>query len=195
MTDRKVGLVALALFVASIPLANWTLDRYGFRDVWLLGPVASGVVWVGLAFVARDVVQLTLGKVITLAAIAAGVVLSVILADPGLAAASAWAFCLSELLDFVIYTPLAARRFLAAVLISSVAGSFLDSALFLRIAFGSFHGWWQLAVAKSVIVCLAAPVAWYVRKRLTPPSAPPTVVPAHILERQAYRNKTGRWAE
>ena len=70
--SAKSGFVALALFVASIPLANWTLHRYGFRDVWLLGPVASGVVWVGLAFVARDVVQLTLGKRVTLAGIAAG---------------------------------------------------------------------------------------------------------------------------
>lgn len=165
---RKTGFVALALFVASIPLANWTLHRYGFRDVWLLGPVASGVVWVGLAFVARDVVQLTLGKAVTLAGIAVGVALSVILADPGLAAASGWAFLLSEALDFAIYTPLAERRFMLAVLISSVAGSFLDSALFLRIAFGSYHGWWQLAVAKSLIVVLASPVAWEVRRRVVP---------------------------
>lgn len=170
--DKRVGLVALTLFVASIPLANWTLDRYGFRHVPLLGPVASGVVWVGLAFVARDVVQLTLGKTVTLVAIAVGVGLSFWLASPGLAAASAWAFCLSELMDFGIYTPLAKRRFMAAVVISSVAGSFLDSALFLRIAFGSYHGWWQLAVAKSLIVLCAAPVAWGVRQRAVPRNVP-----------------------
>jgi uncharacterized PurR-regulated membrane protein YhhQ (DUF165 family) len=66
-------------------------------------------------------------------------------------------------LDFGIYTPLAERRFMLAVLVSSVAGSFLDSALFLRIAFGSYDGWWQLAVAKSLIVLLASPLAWEVR--------------------------------
>lgn len=159
-------LVALTIFIASIPLANWTLHRYGFVDVIWLGPIASGVVWVGLAFVARDVVQLTLGKAVTLAAIIVGVVLSALLADPGLAAASAWAFLLSEMLDFGIYTPLADRQYFLAVILSSVAGSFLDSALFLRIAFGSYDGWWQLAVAKSAIVALAAPIAWLIRQQV-----------------------------
>lgn len=170
--SARVGFVSLALFVASIPLANWTLHRYGFVDVPVLGAVASGVVWVGLAFVARDVVQLTLGKAVTLAGIAVGVVLSIWLADPGLAAASAWAFLLSEALDFAIYTPLAERRFMLAVLVSSVAGSFLDSALFLRIAFGSYDGWWQLGVAKSLIVAVAAVVAWEVRRRAVPRHVP-----------------------
>jgi uncharacterized PurR-regulated membrane protein YhhQ (DUF165 family) len=170
--NKWAGIIPLALFIVSIPLANWTLHRYGFKDVWLLGPVASGVVWVGLAFVARDVVQLTLGKLVTLAAIGVGVALSVILADPGLAKASAWAFLLSEVLDFVIYTPLARRQFVLAVVLSSVAGSFLDSALFLRIAFGSYHGWWQLAVAKSLIVGLAAPVAWFIRRQMEADAVP-----------------------
>jgi uncharacterized PurR-regulated membrane protein YhhQ (DUF165 family) len=157
------GIAALVVFVACIPAANWTLHRYGFVDVVGLGPVASGVVWVGLAFVARDVIQLELGKAATFAGIAAGVALSVILADPGLAAASAWAFLLSETLDFAIYTPLAERAFVLAVLASSVAGSFADSALFVRIAFDSYRGWWQLAVVKSLIVCVAAPVAWWIK--------------------------------
>jgi uncharacterized PurR-regulated membrane protein YhhQ (DUF165 family) len=100
-----------------------------------------------------------------LVAIASGVVLSFLLADPGLAAASAWAFLVSELIDFAIYSPLAQRRFVLAVGLSSVAGSCIDSALFLRIAFGSIHGWWQLAVAKSVIVILVTPAAWAVRRR------------------------------
>lgn len=168
-TTKTTGLVALALFIASIPLANWTLDRYGFVDVPGLGSVASGVVWVGLAFVARDVVQLTLGKATTLAAIAFGLALSAWLASPGLALASGLAFALSELLDFSIYTPLAERRFATAVLISSVAGSFLDSALFLRVAFDSYHGWWQLAVVKSAIVVLVAPLALLVRRVIAVP--------------------------
>jgi len=169
MIERKMlpGLAAAALFVASIPLANWTLDRYGFVDVPGLGGVAAGVVWIGMAFVARDVVQLTLGKVAALVAIAVGVALSYALADPALATASVIAFGLSELLDFGIYTRLARRRFVLAVLVSSVAGSFLDSALFLWIAFGSTAGWWQLAVAKSLIVAAFAPLAWGVRRAVS----------------------------
>jgi len=140
------------------------LSRYGFVSVPVLGSVASGVVWVGLAFVLRDLGQLLTSKWHTVAAIVTGVVLSYVLADPFLAVASAWAFCLSELLDFSIYTPLARRRFVLAVVLSSIAGSFLDSALFLRLAFHSYDGWWQLAVAKSLIVVLVSPVAWGVRR-------------------------------
>lgn len=162
--SRAAASVVWAAFVATIPVANWTLSRYGFVSVPLLGSVASGVVWVGLAFVLRDLGQLLTSKWHTLAAVAVGVVLSYILADPFIAVASAWAFCLSELLDFSIYTPLARRRFVLAVLVSSIAGSFLDSALFLRLAFDSYDGWWQLAVAKSLVVVLAAPLAWGVRR-------------------------------
>jgi uncharacterized PurR-regulated membrane protein YhhQ (DUF165 family) len=167
--NRKIGFVFLAVFVATIPLANWTTDTYGFRDVWLVGMIPAGTAWIAVSFVARDLTQLTLGKVWALAGIAVGALLSVLLADPGLAWASFAAFTLSELLDMGIYTPLAKRQWTVAVILSSAVGALVDSWLFLRIAFGeeaAAAGWWRLALAKIVIVLLVTPVAMLARRRV-----------------------------
>lgn len=165
-----MGWVCLAVFVATIPLANWTTDAYGFRDVWLVGMIPAGTVWISVSFVARDVTQLRLGRSWALVGIAVGAVMSLVLASPGLAWASFWAFGLSELLDTAVFTPLANRgRFVAAVLLSSVLGGALDSWLFLRIAFGSeaaADGWWRLAIAKAVIVAVVTPLAILVRRQV-----------------------------
>jgi len=164
MTTPKLAVFTFAAFAATIPAANWTLARYGFVDVPVLGPVASGVVWIGLAFVLRDIGQRLSNRWLTVPAILVGVVLSWWLASPAFAVASAAAFGLSETLDWAIYTPLAERRFYLAVVLSSVAGSFVDSALFLHLAFGSTMGWWQLAVAKSAIVLAVSPLALAARR-------------------------------
>jgi len=167
---KRLGFITLALFIATIPAANITLDRVGLVDVPGLGPVASGVVWVGLAFVLRDVSQLLLGRWWTLPAVIVGGLLSWWLATPFLAVASGAAFATSELLDWAIYTPLAeSGRFTTGVIVSGWAGSFLDSAVFLWIAFGSLHGWWQLSVVKIVVLMVITPVAALVRSRLAVP--------------------------
>jgi uncharacterized PurR-regulated membrane protein YhhQ (DUF165 family) len=160
--------VCLAVFVGTIPLANWTTDTYGFRDVWLVGMIPAGTVWISASFVARDTTQVALGRMWALVGIAVGAVLSLLLADPGLAWASFSAFSLSELLDMSIYTPLADRgKFVSAVLLSSVIGGALDSWLFLRIAFGEHaaaDGWWRLALTKALIVAVVTPIAILVRR-------------------------------
>ena len=51
--------------------------------------------------------------------------------------ASAAAFLFSELADTAVYTPLARRRLISAVLASSLVGTIIDSTLFLWLAFGS----------------------------------------------------------
>lgn len=167
MTRTRIGLLALALFLVTIPLANWTLDRYGFIDVPWLGMIPAGTAWIGVAFVARDVAQLLTGRKPVVAAIVVGALLSAVLANPGLAWASLLAFGLSETLDLCIYTPLADRgRFALGVLLSSVAGGALDSWLFLRVAFGAdvaAAGWWRLAIAKAIIVGVVTPLAIMLR--------------------------------
>lgn len=160
------ALAVYAAFIATIPAANWWLDRFGFWDIPGLGPVASGVIFAGLAFVLRDVAQLLTNRWWTLAAVACGVILSYWLADPFIATASAVAFGLSELLDLAIYTPLAERRFTLAVVLSSLAGGVADSALFLWLAFDSTAGWWQLAVVKAAVIACAVPIARKARRDL-----------------------------
>lgn len=165
---NRSAIAAYAAFIATIPAANYTLERVGFVDVPGLGPVASGVAWAGLAFVLRDVAQMLTNKWATLPAIAAGALLSAWLASPALAVASAAAFALSEALDWAIYSPLANRHFTTAVASSSVIGGAVDSAVFLQLAFGSTRGWWQLGVAKAVLVAAAIPLAKAVKARAVP---------------------------
>ncbi|GIJ12722.1 VUT family protein [Micromonospora andamanensis] len=69
-----------------------------------------------------------------LACIAAGAVLSAVLAAPTLALASAAAFAVSELADLLVYQPLRGRGLLRAVLASNAVGAPLDTIVFLTLA-------------------------------------------------------------
>lgn len=60
--NKRTGWAFLIGFILTIPLANAWLKHFGLWRVPGLGPVASGVIWVGLAFVLRDVAQLILGR-------------------------------------------------------------------------------------------------------------------------------------
>src|SRR5262249_52920896 len=72
-------------------------------------------------------------------AILAGAVLSALLAPPALVIASATAFLLSEFADLVVYTPLARRGLLIAVVASGVVGLVADSVVFLWLRCGPLH--------------------------------------------------------
>src|SRR6202042_3263579 len=113
--SRRIGVLAFACFLASIPLANWMIQHVGTVCVPqgpCLVPVApgllapSGVLTVGAALVLRDVVQRCLGLLWGLLAIALGTALSTLVAPAALVRASGAAFALSELADFAVYTPL-----------------------------------------------------------------------------------------
>lgn len=139
-------LLLIAAFAATIPAANWLIWNVGTVCVPngpCLIPVApgilapSGVLMIGAALVLRDLVQRACGPLISLVCIVAGAVVSGAVAAPALVFASGAAFLFSELADFAVYTPLAKTRFLTAVLASNVAGSMVDSALFLWLAFGT----------------------------------------------------------
>lgn len=171
---RVSGWACLAVFVLSIPFANWWLDRHGLWSHFgpISGPIPSAVWVVGIAFVVRDVAQLLVGRRWTWSAIAVGTVLSWWLASPTLAVASGAAFLWSESTDALIFTPLAdrgtTRAFLTGVSISGYLASVVDSTIFVRLAFHQFDGWWQLTVVKIFFVMCATPVAWAVRQRLVP---------------------------
>lgn len=134
---RRVGLLSLTAYIGTVIAANWAVHRYGIVPVGfgLLAP--AGVYFAGLAFTLRDITQETLGRVVVVAAIAAGALASYFVSSGRLAIASAVAFGLSELADFAVYTPLRKRGWLRAVVLSNVVGLAVDSILFLWIAFGS----------------------------------------------------------
>jgi queuosine precursor transporter len=143
----REGILFLALFALTIPAANWLIGHVGTACVPPQGPclvpvapglmAPSGVTMVGMALVLRDLAQRRLGTAISAVAILIGSGLSALLAPASLVVASATAFLLSEFADLAIYTPLARRRLVTAVIASSCAGLVVDSIVFLWLAFGS----------------------------------------------------------
>lgn len=166
-------IAVVVAFLACIPAANWLIGNVGTRclpDGPCLIPVGfglmapSGVLMIGAALVLRDLVQRWLGLGWVLVAILVGALMSATVAPPSLVMASAAAFLLSELADTAIYTPLAERRLLLAVALSSLVGIVIDSAIFLWLAFGSLALLPGQIVGKAIMVALAMPVIWLIRR-------------------------------
>lgn len=139
MTERSnkaLGFLVGAAYVATIPAANIALHRYGTVPVGFGHQAPAAVFLAGPALVLRDAVQWLLGRRIAIAALIVGIVLSFLVADPAVALASAVAFGVSEAADMAVFSRLS-PRWVRAVLAGGVVGILLDSLLFLSIAFGS----------------------------------------------------------
>ena len=121
-------------YLGTVVLANYLTAHYGFVPVGFGLAATAGTYAAGLAFVARDAVQDTLGRAGVLAVLAVGAVLSWWLSTPQLAVASAAAFALSELVDMAVYTPLRRRGYVRAAVASNLIGSLVDTCLFLTLA-------------------------------------------------------------
>jgi queuosine precursor transporter len=79
--------------------------------------------------------------------------------------ASAVAFLLSELADFAVYTPLQQKRFVVAVVASSLVGLTVDSFVFLYLAFGSLDYLLGQIIGKAWMVLFSIPVIRWIRQR------------------------------
>lgn len=172
---RREGLIFLVLFALTIPAANWMIGHLGTACVAPHGPCVvpvapgvvapSGVMMVGFALVLRDLVQRRLGAGISAIAILFGTAASALLAPPNLVLASGVAFLLSEFADLAVYTPLARRRLVAAVVASSAAGLVVDSIVFLWLAFGSLDFLLGQVIGKAWMVLLSVPLVAWLRRR------------------------------
>jgi queuosine precursor transporter len=171
--NRKLGYVALLLFLASVPFANWLIQHVGTvcpPGAPCLVPVApgvlapSGVLAAGAALVLRDVVQRCLGPVWGVAAIVIGSALSALIAPPALVVASALAFLLSEAADFAVYSPLQRRRLVLAVALSAGVGLVVDSLVFLHLAFGSLEFLPGQVIGKAWAVLFSLPLIRWLRR-------------------------------
>jgi uncharacterized PurR-regulated membrane protein YhhQ (DUF165 family) len=174
MRRNVEGGIFLVLFCLTIPAANWMIGHVGtfcIPNGPCVLPVApglmapSGVLMIGIALVLRDLVQRRLGVEFGIAAIVAGAALSAGLAPRSLVIASAAAFLLSEAADFAVYTPLARRRLVLAVVASSMVGLVVDSLIFLYLAFGSLDFLAGQIVGKAWMVLLSIPLVAYIRRR------------------------------
>lgn len=174
MQSLNRTLALTAAFAATIPLANLLIGNVGtvcIPDGPCLLPVGfgltapSGVLVVGASLVLRDMVHEAGGAKAALSAIGIGGLLSAIFAAPALSLASVIAFVLAELADLAVYAPLRERRLWLAVLLSGIAGSVVDSAVFLWIAFGSLDFIAGQIVGKMWMTLLALPVLWAARTK------------------------------
>jgi queuosine precursor transporter len=171
----REGAVFLVLFAFTIPAANWLIGHVGTSCAVPHGPCVvpvapglmapSGVMMVGIALVLRDLVQRRLGTGPSALAILFGSGVSALLAPASLVIASAAAFILSEFADLAVYTPLARRRLVAAVVASSLIGLIVDSIVFLWLAFGSLDFLAGQVVGKSWMVLLSIPFVAWLRRR------------------------------
>lgn len=155
---------SLAAYVLTIVAANWMTVTFGLVPIGFGLAVTAGTFAAGAALLLRDAVQVTLGKVVSLAAIAVGVAVSYVVADPMIAVASALAFAASELVDFAVFTPMRARSLARAVLVSSVVSAPVDTVLFLHIA--GFGVTWQAVLGQFIVKTGMALLAamWLVRR-------------------------------
>lgn len=172
---RREGVIFLILFALTIPAANWLIGHVGTACIAPAGPCVvpvapgvmapSGVIMVGVGLVLRDLVQRRLGTALSALAILAGAGLSALVAPPALIFASAAAFLLSEFADLAVYTPLARRRLVAAVVASSGVGLVVDSIVFLWLAFGSLQFLPGQVIGKAWMVLLSIPFVAWLRRR------------------------------
>ena len=149
------------LYIALIVLVNW-----GFTVVPLI-KLADGTLWpplslvVGFIFVVRDFAQREIGHRVLLAMLV-GAVLSYIMANPFVAVASAAAFAVSELADWLVYS-VTKRPLSQRILLSSLLGTPIDSAVFLGgIGLLSPAG---VAVMTASKMAGALVVWWLIRRR------------------------------
>ena len=172
---RREGVIFMVFFALTIPVANWLIGHLGTVCIAPHGPCVvpvapgvmapSGVMMVGVALVLRDLVQRRLGTSVSALAILFGAGVSALVAPPALILASAVAFLLSEFADLAVYTPLARRRLVAAVVASSCAGILIDSIVFLWLAFGSLEFLLGQVIGKSWMVVLSIPFVAWLRRR------------------------------
>jgi queuosine precursor transporter len=172
--QQREGIAFLILFALTIPAANWLVGNIGtqcLRAGPCLIPVApglmaqSGVLMIGLALVLRDLVQRRLGIPIVISAIFAGATLSALVAPPSLVLASAIAFLLSELADFTVFTAYGRQRLIRGVVASGLVGLWIDSIVFLWLAFGSFDFLAGQVVGKAWMLLLSMPFIVWLRWR------------------------------
>lgn len=172
---KTIGLAALAGYIAVIVLANWAVNRFGVVSVGFGLAAPAAVYFVGLAFALRDILHRTLGRTVVIGAILVGATVSYWISAsatiPGgvtsLALASGVAFLVSEASDLAVYEPLRKKGWAPAVVASNIVGLFVDSLLFLYLAFGSLAFLWGQVVGKATMTAVAVTLIAVANSRKT----------------------------
>lgn len=172
-SSSVAAVLPVVVFISTVVAANSLTIRYGLINVGFGLTAAAGTAAAGLTLLARDWVHQAAGRPTVLACIGTGAVFSAAPAGPRLAAASAVAFLVAELVDLLVYQQLRSRGMLRAALISNAASIPVDSLLFLTLA--GFPIWatlpgqlWVKALATIGSVTVFAAARALLRHRLRP---------------------------
>jgi len=144
-------LIVASNILVEIPISDWL--------TW-------GTLTYPICFLITDLTNRALGveaaRRVIYAGFAVGVVASLVLADPRIAAASGMAFLVAQLLDVAVFDRLRHTPWWQAPLASSLLGSVVDTALFFTLAFAltglPWMGWAvgdfgaKVAVALTMLV-------------------------------------------
>lgn len=164
---RRMGIKTVTLwvgFVATVFVANWLTNSYGFVPVGFGLSATAGTYAAGMSFGLRDALHEVTGRWVVVTAIVAGAGVSAVV-SPSLALASGVAFLISESADLAVYEPLRQRRWVAAVVLSNLVGASLDTVIFLHLAgFPIRAAFTGQMVGKMVMVLPALVVVALVRR-------------------------------
>lgn len=167
--NKPVAIGSATALLAAVLAANYVTSRLGMVPVGFGLVATAGTYLAGLTFILRDSLHDAAGKGATLVVIAAGALLSFLVADPFIALASAVAFGLSELADLSVYSPLRKRGYVRAAIASNVVGSIVDTIAFLTIAgfplWAAFPG--QMVGKLLVTAAVVAAVVLFRLRRAT----------------------------
>ena len=139
--ERFRAILPFVLAMAAIVAASNYLVQYPFAHFGLKDVLTWGAFTYPVAFLVNDLSNRRLGPSAARTTVYAGfvlaVVLSVWLASPRIAIASGAAFLAAQLLDTQIFDRLRTNAWWQPPLISTLAGSVLDTVLFFGLAFSA----------------------------------------------------------
>lgn len=150
---------SIIIYLLSIFVANLSFTYLPMLELPLGLMLPPGTFLVGFIFVFRDYAQRAVGNWVY-AAMAAGVVLSYVMADPFVAIASAVAFAISEVIDALVFS-VSKKPLKDRILLSSAASTPIDSAVFL-VMIGFFD--WLGLVVMIVSKMIGAIAVWAIAK-------------------------------
>lgn len=167
------GLLFLVLYCITIPVAVYLTSNIGIGcdEGPCKLPAAPGIMAtsgsfaIGAIFVLRDYIQRRIGTAVSACAVVMAAALGGFLVSPGLLVASTAAILISGMLDLLIYTPFAKKRFVTAVVVSSLISALVDSVIFLWLGFHSFDLVPGQFLAKAWVILLAIPLTSWLSKR------------------------------
>jgi uncharacterized PurR-regulated membrane protein YhhQ (DUF165 family) len=155
---RRLFVSLSLLYLGLVVLANWLASKYRV-PVGFGYQAPAGVYAIGAVLVLRDWLQQLAGLRATMPLVYLAGLASWGIGDAAgwtslekVAVASVVAFTLSETLEAVVFTPVRRANLAAGVGLSAIAGSALDSYVFLAIAFGSQQFFTGQFIGKSWMV-------------------------------------------